>query len=89
MIEIVYTVFLGVAMGYIAFFFIACANKWGWLDLYDMYRKKWMPERCEFCLGFWVCCILFAAYFKFSGERFEYIYLSSILIGATVNIKGI
>jgi hypothetical protein len=32
-----------------------CFIKWGWLDLYQVYRKEWMPEAgCYLCLGFWL-----------------------------------
>ena len=33
-------------------------GKWGLLDQYDMRRKDWMMERCDFCFMFWLCVIV-------------------------------
>ena len=34
---------------------IHCASKWGYLEKYSAYRKKWMPSAdCYLCLSFWV-----------------------------------
>jgi hypothetical protein len=30
------------------------ATKVGLIEFYDYHRKRWMPERCEFCLFFWM-----------------------------------
>ncbi len=31
--------------------------KWGWIDLYQMHRKEWMPDNCFLCFGFWLAWI--------------------------------
>lgn len=31
-----------------------CFDKWRWLEYYEVYRRGWMPKRCDFCLGFWL-----------------------------------
>ena len=28
--------------------------KWGIIDLYETYRKRWMPPWCEFCFAWWL-----------------------------------
>ncbi|MEI8142830.1 MAG: hypothetical protein WCG90_08190 [Chitinophagia bacterium] len=34
---------------------IHCASKWGLLERYNTYRKKWMPlADCFLCIGFWL-----------------------------------
>lgn len=30
------------------------ADKWGVIRYYELHRQKWMPDKCEFCLFFWM-----------------------------------
>lgn len=48
--------------------FIACINasilhvlsKYNALNWYELHRKLWMPERCEFCICFWLSVLQMA-----------------------------
>jgi hypothetical protein len=45
---------------------VAILNKIGVLDWYEIHKKKYMPERCDFCLGFWFSvfiCFIYAIAF--------------------------
>lgn len=44
---------------------IIVLDKWGVADYYTAKRKKWMPDRCEFCFCFWLSMVeLVVFYFK-------------------------
>lgn len=36
---------------------LACFMKWGWLELYQLHRKAWMPDDCILCFGYWMAFI--------------------------------
>lgn len=57
---------VGVHFGLVAAFLITLAKKWGLLMFYDIHRFKWMPERCEWCLGFWISVLCFIIYHHFA-----------------------
>jgi hypothetical protein len=33
------------------------ANKWGVVNWYQLNRRRWMPDRCNFCFFFWLALI--------------------------------
>ena len=34
---------------------VFCLKKWGALDWYSVYRRRWMPAAdCYFCISFWL-----------------------------------
>ena len=45
---------------------LICFKKWGWLEYYELYRYSWMPEKCEFCFGFWLAMLMCLALLLFS-----------------------
>ena len=44
----------GVFQGLFAAGIILILRKWNFLDWYEQNKKRWMPNRCEFCLSFWI-----------------------------------
>lgn len=33
------------------------ASKWGISEYYQLHRRRWMPEYCEFCTFFWMAAV--------------------------------
>lgn len=70
------------------YFFIICiqigfnlsliylAEKWEIIKFYELYRRKWMPKTCYFCLLFWL------AYFQ------QILILSLIYPNETFNFRN-
>ena len=44
-----------ISEGLISATLILVLRKYNFLDFYELNKKKWMPNRCEFCLSFWIC----------------------------------
>jgi hypothetical protein len=84
-LQLINTILIGWLLGKASFFTIILLNKWGTLNWYDMHKKRWMPRRCEFCLGFWLCvieaCIFFTVLFS---HDFTYLYVLSPIIGSVI-----
>jgi hypothetical protein len=38
-------------------FFLILMIKWGIVKYYQLYRLSWMPQRCNFCMFFWLSII--------------------------------
>lgn len=47
---------------------IACFDKWGWFDFYELRRSRWMPKACKYCTGFWLSCLGLLIFVLLSGE---------------------
>lgn len=62
--------------------FMLTASKFGWLDMYQSYRRQWMPELCIFCLGFWLCFTQAAILFSLFNHNLFYIAIP--LAGAPI-----
>lgn len=85
MIHLINTILIGWLLGKLSFFILILLNKWDILNWYDMYRKKWMPRRCEFCLGFWLCVINAILFFTILfNHDLAYIYALSPIIGSVI-----
>lgn len=53
---------------------IICFEKWGLLERYQIYRRKWMPDNlCVFCLGFWMAASQCAIVYFLSDSKIFYI----------------
>jgi hypothetical protein len=84
MIDLIYVIFMAVAIGFTVSFMIILSNKWEILDYYEMIRKKWMPERCEFCLSFWLSALLFVVFIWIIPEELKFIHLFSIPMATVI-----
>jgi len=40
------------------------AIKFGIIEWYEIYKKRWMPKKCEFCLFFWMTVLESSIYFS-------------------------
>lgn len=58
---------LAILTGCISATLLTCFKKWRWLEYYEVYRRPWMPEPCEFCFGFWLSALMAFAYAGFAG----------------------
>jgi hypothetical protein len=47
------------------------AMKYGIIDWYELNRLDWMPEKCEFCLFFWLNLILWT----FADQHYEFLQI--------------
>lgn len=60
---------------------LICFKKWGWLELYTIYRKKWMPKAdCYLCLSFWLAMLQAAGVSIFCGWQFMLVPFCSCAI---------
>lgn len=91
--EIVFTfmlvISLAIGQGLITSFVLLLMAKLGLLEKYDIYRAKWMPQRCEFCTSFWLAVCMTGVYIYFNG--FNTWYLIVPPMAASINfviLKG-
>ena len=71
-------------IGALSAFMIIVARKIGLLDYLEARSPKWMPWGCDFCLGFWISCILAILAFIFV-VKFKGLMAMIPLISATIN----
>ena len=57
-----------ISEGLISATLILVLRKYNFLDFYELNKKKWMPNRCEFCLSFWICAGVGVVIALFRGE---------------------
>lgn len=37
---------------------VICLRKWNIIPAYELHKKRWMPDWCTFCFGFWGGCAI-------------------------------
>lgn len=89
MIYLINTIIIAWILGKLSFFILILLNKWSVLNWYDMHRKRWMPRRCEFCLGFWLCVMMAFPFFTLLfNHDLNYIYALSPIIGSVISYQS-
>lgn len=91
--EIIFTfimvISLAIGQGLLSSFVLLLAAKWGLLEKYDIYRAKWMPQRCEFCTSFWLSVCMMSTYIYLNEFNIWYLFVPPM--AATINfliLKG-
>ena len=65
-------------------------KKWGWIDLYATYRKKWMPDAyCWLCLGLWISVLILIPVSFFLGWYYVlFAYPAASIVNTIMNLNG-
>jgi hypothetical protein len=73
----------------VTFTLLTCFEKWGWIDLYTTYRKRWMPEGdCWLCLSFWISWPVTGLYYLLQMFHMEWV-LIPFAVCALINLLQI
>ncbi len=73
------SILVGVLFGCASSFVLLTLANVGLLEWYDINKKRWMPQRCEFCAGFWSSVSMYLLFHHFE-------LWPSIIVGSIVNV---
>jgi hypothetical protein len=58
---------------------LVLSAKWGIVEAYQLYRPKWLPSSCNFCLFFWLSLVEYLALVHMGFEAIVFALCGAVL----------